>query len=182
MFPDFKATYLNTPGDAERLSGFFIIMKITIVRPEIQDLDYTISKLYINNEHFCDVMEDRDRNLFSNDLKTIKALKVKHKTAIPYGVYEVVLSYSERFKKFLPLLTNVPGFLGIRIHAGNTEVDSSGCLLPGISDGRSVKKSIATTSKLIKVIESTLKKEKVFIEIVPSIKDNHLFKQALTFI
>jgi hypothetical protein len=143
-------------------------MEIKVIRPKIADIPYTISDLYVNDVFFSNVMEDRDRNLHQSNVEEVKAKKVKHETAIPYGRYEVVMSFSERFKMLLPLLTNVPGYEGIRIHAGNTEADSSGCLLPGQKSGNKVINSRSTTSKLIKIIQDALKKEKVFISIVQS--------------
>jgi hypothetical protein len=143
-------------------------MEIKVIRPKIADTPYTISDLYVNDVFFSNVMEDRDRNLHQSNVEEVKAKKVKHETAIPYGRYEVVMSFSERFKMLLPLLTNVPGYEGIRIHAGNTEADSSGCLLPGQKSGNKVINSRSTTSKLIKIIQDALKKEKVFISIVQS--------------
>ena len=53
------------------------------------------------------------------------------KGPIPTGTYQIVLSYSERFQALLPELLGVPGFTGIRIHAGNTSADTAGCLLVG---------------------------------------------------
>jgi len=113
-------------------------------------------------------MEDQDRDLYQDKPILVKARKVKHQTAIPYGRYEVVMSYSEKFKALLPLLTNVPHFDGIRIHSGNTQNDSSGCILPGEKAGEKVVSSKLWTGKLIKLIQDALKKEKVFVTIVPS--------------
>ena len=58
-------------------------------------------------------------------------LKVKARTAIPTGDYDISLTMSQRFKRVLPLLENVKGFSGIRIHSGNTSEDTEGCLLVG---------------------------------------------------
>lgn len=141
-------------------------MTIKIQRPPISNSKSTISKLFINNEFFCDTIEDRDRNLKSSDsLERIKSIKVKHETAIPYGTYQLVMSYSQRFEKYLPELLNVPGFDGIRIHPGNTEADSSGCILPGIRNVDKVVNSRLTMQKLQTKIDSVIKTEKIFVEI-----------------
>jgi hypothetical protein len=57
--------------------------------------------------------------------------KVPRETAIPAGVYPVTLTVSNRFKVVLPLIGNVPGFEGVRIHAGNVIEDTEGCVLVG---------------------------------------------------
>ena len=86
----------------------------------------TIGELLVNDKHLCDTLEDRVRP---------EGEKVYGKTAIPEGTYEMVLSYSPRFKKILPEILNVPNFTGIRIHCGNSSADSSGCVLVGTWDG-----------------------------------------------
>lgn len=93
---------------------------------------YTIGRLYLNGEYFCDVLEDTDRGLkdeMSED--EIKSLKVYGKTAIGTGVYNVILNYSPKYKKVMPLIQNVKGFSGVRIHSGNVPEDTLGCLLVG---------------------------------------------------
>lgn len=93
---------------------------------------YTIGRLYINEEYFCDTIEDTDRGLNSYmSLEEIKAKKVKGKTAIPTDTYRVKITYSPRFKKDMPLIENVVGFDGIRIHSGNTAEDTEGCIIVG---------------------------------------------------
>lgn len=105
---------------------------------------YTIGKLYINGEYFCDTIEDKDRGLKQDTpLEEIKRKKIKHRTAIPTGTYDLTMNIiSPRFSKKsfyiqncnggrLPRLLNVPGFDGILIHIGNTASDSSGCILVG---------------------------------------------------
>jgi hypothetical protein len=61
----------------------------------------------------------------------IRRRKVAHETAIPTGVYKVVVNLSPAKRRMLPRLLDVPGFSGILIHRGNTKSDSSGCILVG---------------------------------------------------
>jgi hypothetical protein len=144
-------------------------MQITIKRPPVADSPRTISDLFIDDKLFSQVIEDRDRGLYSTDtLQYIESVKVKHETAIPYGTYQVVLSYSNRFKKYLPELIKVPGYEGIRIHPGNTEADTSGCLCPGVKSGEKVIQSVITFGKLFSLIQKRIKVEKVFVTILPA--------------
>lgn len=106
-------------------------MNILIKRIAKKD-NYTIGHLYINGQYFCDTLEDKDRGLKQTDnVISIKAKKIFGKTAIPIGRYNVVITYSPKFKKYLPLVENVKGFSGIRIHQGNTANDTEGCILVG---------------------------------------------------
>lgn len=94
--------------------------------------DYCIGKLYINGVYFCDTLEDVDRGLDdSMTEEEIKEKKVYGKTAIPTGIYTVLLTYSPKYKRVMPLINNVKGYSGIRIHSGNTAKDTLGCLLVG---------------------------------------------------
>lgn len=93
---------------------------------------YTIGQLYINGQKVCDTLEDKDRGLTSNmSVEQIKKLKVYGQTAIPTGTYTVSYTYSTKFKKYMPLINNVKGFDGIRIHSGNTDKDTLGCIILG---------------------------------------------------
>lgn len=82
--------------------------------------NYTIGRLLINGVYFCDTLED-----------TVRDTKIYGETAIPAGLYEVDVVYSPRFKRHLPHIKNVPNFLGIMIHPGNTAKDTKGCILVG---------------------------------------------------
>ena len=80
-------------------------------------------------EGLCDTLEPTWRDYEHG------AYKIKGKSAIPEGRYAVVISYSPKFKQWLPLLLGGPEFnkkwSGIRIHAGNSAKDTEGCILVG---------------------------------------------------
>lgn len=88
----------------------------------------TIGTMTINGSYECFTLEDVVREVNGQD---VKEWKVPGETAIPKGVYPVTITYSQRFKKDLPLVESVPGFAGIRIHPGNTAADTEGCILVG---------------------------------------------------
>lgn len=104
---------------------------------------YCIGKLYVDGEYLCDTLEDTDRGLDQNMiLYDIMKTKVKDKTAIPTGKYKINMNrISPRFGLTtfyksvcdgkLPYLEGVPGYEGVLIHCGNSEVDTSGCILVG---------------------------------------------------
>ena len=48
---------------------------------------------------------------------------------VPEGTYQLVNTMSPRFKKILPLVSNVPGRSGIRVHTGTKPEHSKGCVL-----------------------------------------------------
>jgi hypothetical protein len=106
-------------------------MKLSLKR-RFKGESYTIGSLYIDGVYFSDTIEDKDRGL-RQDMSLAKILetKVMHKTAIPTGAYSVIVNMSPAKKRMLPRLLDVPGFSGILIHRGNTEDDSSGCILVG---------------------------------------------------
>ena len=122
---------------------------------------YTIGRLFIDGEYFCDTLEDKVRDLS-------KEAKVKGQTAIPTGRYRVYLTYSPRFKRILPLLEDVPQFTGVRIHRGNTAKDTEGCILVGYNrEVGKVLDSAVTEQRLMAVLQNAVNKgEQIFITIV----------------
>lgn len=128
---------------------------------------YTIGKLYIDGVFVCNTLEDRDRGLTSDmSEQAILARKVKAQTAIPIGSYPVSITYSPRFKKYLPLISNVKGFSGIRIHSGNTAEDTEGCILVGKNtEVGKVTNSRAWYSVVLEYIKEGLEHGKVTINI-----------------
>jgi hypothetical protein len=100
---------------------------------------FTVGQLYEVTDYgqspLCYVLEDKYREVEGQD---VKVWKEQDKTAIPKGVYDVRITFSNRFQSKLPLLADVPGFTGIRIHAGNSSKNTEGCLLVGMTwDGKS---------------------------------------------
>lgn len=141
-------------------------MELLLIRSERTEQS-TIGDLFINGEHECFVLEDTDRGLRQDmPLEEIKEIKIKGKTAIPSGKYEIVISFSNKFKKYLPLLLSVPGYEGVRIHSGNTAADTEGCPLTGESKGNNaVFNSKKAFTKLFNKMKAVEKKEKTFITI-----------------
>lgn len=140
-------------------------MELNVKRIARKD-GYTIGRLFINNEYFCDTLEDTDRGLRSTmQVNEILAKKVKAQTAIPTGKYDVILTFSPRFKRVLPLLLNVPGYQYIRVHNGNRPDSTEGCLLVGENKAKGqVLNSRATLEKLMSILlECEKRKEKVTI-------------------
>ena len=139
---------------------------------------YTIGKLYINDEYFCDTIEDKDRGLDQEmSLIEIKRLKIKNETAIPTGTYEITLDVvSPKFSKKdvykyingkLPRLLNVKGYEGVLIHIGNTAKDSAGCILVGRNTQVGKVLQSTSTFKLLysKLLEAKKRNEKITITV-----------------
>ncbi|CAB4241238.1 hypothetical protein UFOVP67_13 [uncultured Caudovirales phage] len=102
-------------------------MKIKITRFEY-GTHYTIGHLYIDDVVQCFTLEDKVRELPN---APVAAWKIPGVTAIPTGEYKCLITPSTRFKRDMPLLCDVPGFAGIRMHTGNTPEDTEGCILLG---------------------------------------------------
>ena len=139
-------------------------MRLTLIRVANRPT-YCIGKLYIDGVYFSDVLEDVDRGLDdAMDEATIKKLKVKGETAIPTGIYQVLLTYSPKYKRIMPLINNVKGYSGIRIHSGNTAKDTEGCLLVGKNkEVGKVLESRITYNAFFKRLQQA--KDKIIIDI-----------------
>lgn len=143
-------------------------MEIQVNRIARKD-GYTIGRMSLNGVYFCDTLEDTDRGLnAAMSVDEVLAKKIKAQTAIPTGKYDVILTFSPRFKRVLPLLLSVKGYEGVRIHAGNTTADTEGCLLVGENKAKGqVLNSRATLERLMSVLlECEKRKEKISITIV----------------
>ena len=96
-------------------------MNLTLIR-EPSTAHSTPGTLLVDDKFECYTLED-----------VVRAAKIAGETAIPAGTYKVIIDMSNRFKRLLPLVVDVPGFAGIRIHPGNTDKDTEGCILVGTS-------------------------------------------------
>ena len=125
----------------------------------------TIGEWYIEGEFECNTLEDLDRYLEERNNE-----KVEGETAIPRGVYKIIIDKSERFKRDMPHLLDVPLFSGVRIHSGNTEVDTAGCILVGeyvSDDGKSLINSKKAFDKLFAKMKEAIKnEEEITIEVI----------------
>ena len=92
-------------------------MNLKLIREEFPT--YTKGILSIDNNKFCETLEDINRDLNRNSKFDNGEIKVYGETCIPYGTYKVRVSYSPKFKRELPEILNVNNFSGVRIHRGN---------------------------------------------------------------
>lgn len=131
-------------------------MNIKLIREDFTE-ESTIGEMFINGTFQCYTLEDKVRD----------GVKFPGKTAIPYGHYDVVINWSNRFQKYMPLLINVPNFEGIRIHSGNTSADTEGCILVGNYRSKNmITESRKAFAGLMKKLQSVERKEKITIDIV----------------
>jgi hypothetical protein len=140
------------------------MIKLKLIRDTFTD-NTTIGKLYVNGEYFCETLEDKDRGLH-HDLSVEEniRLKVYGETCIPYGKYKVIVTPSVRLKRTLPLLVNVEGFQGIRIHKGNSKKDTLGCIILGTTRGvDAVYQSTIQEERIVKLLKD---EKEIEIEIV----------------
>lgn len=133
-------------------------MTLTLLRQHKTEY-YTEGELFHGEKKLCDTLEDK--------VRVIRNLqdKVTGYTAIPNGTYNVTWTYSQKFRRNLPLIEQVPWFRGIRIHAGNTAEDTAGCVLVGKKDGAGRLTMSKVTSERINLLISSaiMRKEKVTI-------------------
>lgn len=136
-------------------------MEILVVRHSFTDLR-TLGSLFINGKKECLTLEDTDRHLEAN------GIKLKGRTAIPLGTYNVIIDMSNRFKRLLPLIENVPNFTGVRIHTGNTDQDTEGCILVGDRFGvdRVLDSRVAFNRLFSKIEKALAAKEKITLKII----------------
>ena len=116
----------------------------------------TIGELLVDGQFECFTLEDM-----------VRPDKIFGETAIPDGSYRVVVTMSPKFGRRLPLLVDVPGYTGVRIHPGNTKRDTLGCLLVGRGKAKdAISGSRLAFGTLFAKIEKAALTEEVIIDIV----------------
>ena len=129
-------------------------MNLTLIR-KYPGTDSIIGELYVDGQFECYTLEDVER-----------PEKIAGVTAIPRGRYEMVITFSQRFQKLLPLLLNVPNYEGVRIHTGNIAAHTEGCILVGKSKLQDrIGQSVDAFNQLFPRLQEAAAKEKIFIEI-----------------
>lgn len=138
-------------------------MNITVERVQVEP-DVTIGSLSIDGDWRCWTLEDPVREVPG---QPVTQWKIKGQTAIPRGTYQVIVDMSPRFKRRLPLLLDVPGYTGVRIHAGNTTDNTEGCLLVGRDRyAKSIGRSqMAMAELMLKLNEAIRRGERVDLTI-----------------
>ena len=134
-------------------------MELKLVRGKAT-ADAVEGRLYVDGVFECFTVEDRPRDK-----------KIYGVTGIPAGIYKVIVTMSNRFKKRLPEVLDFPGFKGFRILAGNSSKDTEGCIIVGSvntkDDDDWVGGSKIAMARLLPKIEDALAvREKVTLEIV----------------
>jgi hypothetical protein len=134
-------------------------LELKVIR-KIFSTQSTIGEFYIGNDFHCYTLEDVVR---------AEGVKIPGETAIPAGRYEVIVNMSTRFKKEMPILLNVPGFEGVRIHSGNTAADTLGCILVGKNKGADrIWECKNVFDQIVEKIKSVTPQQKCFLSISSS--------------
>lgn len=138
-------------------------MTLTLLR-EPSTATTTPGCLYVDGRWLAFTLEDIVREVAG---RPVEAWKVAGATAIPVGRYACVLSHSQRFGRVLPELREVPGFTGIRLHAGNTAADTEGCVLVGLERGvdRLYRSRMALDMVIRTLSEAQTRKEPIWLTI-----------------
>jgi len=144
------------------------MINLTLERKFLKN-GYTIGRLSVNGKYFCDTLEDTTRDLnHDGDLDDEGEQKIIGETSIPYGRYHVEVTWSPKFKRMLPLVIGVWGFIGIRIHRGRWPKHTEGCILVGENKIRGgLINSPDWEARLTKLLhEYQIAGEKIYISII----------------
>ena len=144
-------------------------MKITVHRTLFTDKQ-TCGELSVDGVYFCHTLEDKVR-IDNPATPQNEGAKVWGETAISAGVYKLIIRMSQRFKRLMMALLDVPDFTGILIHSGNTEVDTHGCILVGykLDDAHHIAPGTSriAADKLFELVSAAIARgEEVTVEVL----------------
>ena len=112
------------------------MIQLKLIRTKPKDINqkFTHGELFIKDNSgkwmdFCYTLEDQIRDINMNGKFDGEEKKIYGETAIPFSIYKGEITYSNAFKRYLPLIKDVPEFSGIRLHGGNKITDTLGCIL-----------------------------------------------------
>jgi hypothetical protein len=113
-------------------------LDIKVYRKWFKD-SYTIGRIFVNGEMFCNSMEPARRPLPDECPYTVKESdckcpeKVYGKTCILPGKYKGVFNYSGMLKRKLILILDTRHFRGIRFHSVSKPSHTQGCVGLGLN-------------------------------------------------
>lgn len=139
-------------------------LKLKLIRVALRE-DYTEGVLFNENtnEKLFDILEDRVRDANGNGVFDGEEKKIYGETAIPYGEYDLEVTYSPKFKMDMVLVKDVPNFTGIRLHWGRTAKQSLGCILGGLKTGKGELANIGYTKAMVDLLNKYGGKAKLLI-------------------
>lgn len=127
-------------------------MQLDVNRNILKTPQRTIGSFSVNCSRLFYSCEDAVREVIG---QPVAQWKIQNQTAIPAGTYKVIMSFSPHFNRILPELLDVLGYSGVRIHNGNTEADTDGCILIGLTYfNGGVQNSVAALNQFLPIIEA----------------------------
>ena len=121
---DTKSSSISTP------TGYNLT---NLTRERSVDLTIKVKRKWFGEKATIgEMFIDDDSKRFAYTLEDVKReVKIPGETCIPAGTYRLILDFSNRYRRIMPRLLNVPNFTGILIHSGNNDIDTHGCILVG---------------------------------------------------
>lgn len=113
----------------------------------------------------CDILEDPDRDLNENGL--LEEGKVWGDTAIPYGLYPIVLNKSPKFGRIMPYIEGIKTHTGVMFHSGVTTEHTHGCPLTGTLRGHTLVNGRLAFQDLMDIIARYIADgDQLFVQVV----------------
>ena len=113
-----------------------------------------VKKTTTGDVHICDTLEDPIRDINGSGKFEGEEQKVYGDTAIPYGTYQLEVTWSPKFQMGMVQVKEVPHFTGIRMHWGRTKQQSYGCILVGKKDGAGTLANTGMTDYLVELVKA----------------------------